>query len=436
MHKHSPLFALLLALVASACDYSIVENYAPQNGGGGASVSIVVTPGVASIAPGDTVRFNAVVIGSDNTTVTWSVVSGVGEIYDDGVFIAPAVSTVTTTTVRARASADTSETATAVVTIDPDAHGGGQRVLVAITPPRITIAANTTQQFTATVSGSTNTAVTWRLISGPGTLSSTGLYAAPSSLPSYPQSATIEAVAAADPTAIGRAVVIVTEAVDPNRICFDRDIQPIFLKNCAVSGCHDSRTAEHGIDFSTTLGIRRGVTPGSPQLSIIYRMITGQGKGDLDYGDDDNDGDDDDDDDDDNDDGDGEDDDIMPPPPRAPLSAQQIDLIRRWIAAGADTNACPPPPSTGCDTIDVSFATTVRAHLDVCQGCHAGGTDFNRNVDLSTITGVRAVAQSGQLLGALSHAPGFQPMPRGGAKLDDCSIAQIRSWIRDGMPNN
>jgi hypothetical protein len=39
-------------------------------------------------------------------------------------------------------------------------------------------------------------------------------------------------------------------------------------------------------------------------------------------------------------------------------------------------------------------------------------------------------------VGAITHAPGFTPMPQGGAKLPACEIAKIKAWVDAGSPNN
>jgi hypothetical protein len=41
-----------------------------------------------------------------------------------------------------------------------------------------------------------------------------------------------------------------------------------------------------------------------------------------------------------------------------------------------------------------------------------------------------------QLLGSVSHTPGFSAMPQGQAKLDACKVALIRNWIAQGAANN
>ncbi len=72
-------------------------------------------------------------------------------------------------------------------------------VTVAVTPKSASLGPSQTQQFSASVTGSTNTAVTWSISPQVGTISSTGLYTAPSSITSS-QSVTVTATSAADST--------------------------------------------------------------------------------------------------------------------------------------------------------------------------------------------------------------------------------------------
>ena len=77
---------------------------------------------------------------------------------------------------------------------------GPQSVSVTVAPSSAAVSAGGTQQFTATGTGSTNTAVTWKLTpaTGAGTISTSGLYTAPSSV-TTPQTVTITATTAANP---------------------------------------------------------------------------------------------------------------------------------------------------------------------------------------------------------------------------------------------
>jgi hypothetical protein len=79
-------------------------------------------------------------------------------------------------------------------------------VSVALNPSTVTLPASQTQQFTATVTGSSNTAVTWSLSPAVGQISATGLYTAPASVASA-QSVTVIATSAADSSKTGKATV-------------------------------------------------------------------------------------------------------------------------------------------------------------------------------------------------------------------------------------
>jgi hypothetical protein len=88
------------------------------------------------------------------------------------------------------------------------------QVNVTISPTLVTLATLATQQFTATVTGTTNTAVTWQVNgvaggnSAAGLISTNGLYVGPSSLPS-PASLSVTAVSQADSTKSASATVTV-----------------------------------------------------------------------------------------------------------------------------------------------------------------------------------------------------------------------------------
>src|ERR1022692_840308 len=90
---------------------------------------------------------------------------------------------------------------------------GTPTVSITISPTSATITAGGTQQFQATVTGSSNTAVTWEVnnvVGGStqtGTISATGLYAAP--MTTVVLQVTVTAVAVADTTKSANAAVTV-----------------------------------------------------------------------------------------------------------------------------------------------------------------------------------------------------------------------------------
>jgi hypothetical protein len=86
-----------------------------------------------------------------------------------------------------------------------------QNITVSVSPPSATMAPNGRQQYTATVTGATNTGVTWSAnkVQGGntavGTINASGLYTAPATAPN-PSAVNITALSVADGTSSGKAV--------------------------------------------------------------------------------------------------------------------------------------------------------------------------------------------------------------------------------------
>jgi hypothetical protein len=88
-----------------------------------------------------------------------------------------------------------------------------------------------------------------------------------------------------------------------------------------------------------------------------------------------------------------------------------------------------------CVTTNMKYATDIQPILQAnCYSCHQNGQ--NGGVNLGSHAGVKVVADNGRLVGAITHAAGFAPMPQGLAKLSDCNINKIKSWVTAGAPNN
>ncbi len=98
----------------------------------------------------------------------------------------------------------------------PQSTGPGI-IVVTVSPGSVTLAAGATQQFTAIVSGTTNSKVTWQVNGAAGgnstigTISSGGLYTAPATIPGA--SITVTAVSAADATVSASAIVNFTQSI-------------------------------------------------------------------------------------------------------------------------------------------------------------------------------------------------------------------------------
>jgi hypothetical protein len=86
--------------------------------------------------------------------------------------------------------------------------GGGGAVTVSVSPSSVTLSSTQTQQFTATVSGTTNTAVTWSATAG--SVSKNGLFTAPTV--SAQTNVTVTATSSADTSKSASAAVTVNPA--------------------------------------------------------------------------------------------------------------------------------------------------------------------------------------------------------------------------------
>jgi hypothetical protein len=186
-------------------------------------VSVTVAPSTATVVVGQTQTFTATVTGTTNTAVTWSVAGGAGNgnITSAGVYAAPAtVPSPASVTVTATSQADATKSASATVKVVQTASG----IQVTVTPVTVSVSDFKTQQFTATVNGTSNTAVTWE-VNGTaggskklGFISSSGLYVAPSAVPTKfdsttmdtnPTTVTVMAVSQADTAVNGSSTVTI-----------------------------------------------------------------------------------------------------------------------------------------------------------------------------------------------------------------------------------
>lgn len=93
-------------------------------------------------------------------------------------------------------------------------------------------------------------------------------------------------------------------------------------------------------------------------------------------------------------------------------------------------------PLTACDTAAVKYSTSILPILSSsCIGCHGGATPV-AGISFDSYAGVKQQIDNGRLWGAVSHSPGYSPMPKNSNKLNNCSLAKIRIWIAAGAPNN
>lgn len=216
-----PAIGLLLSLLACGATTRIPR-----------PITVTVSPTAASVGLGQTQTFTATVGGTPNLGVTWTLTQG-------GIACAPGCGTISptsttsgtpttytapaamptqgaTVTITAISAADASKSASATITLT-------QSVGITISPSTASVPVGQTQQFSATVTGTTNTGVNWTLTQG-GTACSPGCgtiapasttsgvvttYTAPATVPAIP-AITVTVTSVADTTKSASATVTVT----------------------------------------------------------------------------------------------------------------------------------------------------------------------------------------------------------------------------------
>jgi outer membrane protein assembly factor BamB len=169
------------------------------------AVSVRILTPSQRVRAGQTVQLQAVAVGGLRNTVTWSVQSGPGEIVSPGAYKAPdVVGGPTSVTIRATSDDDPTKYAEVTMPVWP-------LIAVLVSPSVITVPAGGTAQFAAKVLYADTQAVSWRVAKGPGRIdASQGIYTA--TIPvTTPAAATVQAVSAEDPSAVGSAQVAIPE---------------------------------------------------------------------------------------------------------------------------------------------------------------------------------------------------------------------------------
>jgi hypothetical protein len=191
---------------------------------------------------------------------------------------------------------------------------------------------------------------------------------------------------------------------DPDTVYFQNQILPLLVSNCAMSGCHDVQSHEEGVITTDYAHIRQKVTPFSPNQSKIYKAIIDTDPGDR-----------------------------MPPPPAAPFTTAQINLLKKWIEQGALNNVC--NESYGqCDTTGVTYTAYIQPLVaSKCLGCHSVNNPGG-GIRLTNFAEVKSSTQTGKFYNSISWAPGTIAMPQNGTKLSTCQISKVKAWIDAGMP--
>jgi hypothetical protein len=190
-------------------------------------LNVVVSPGAVTVATAGTTQLSASVTGTTDTAVTWSVKeSGGGSVTATGVYTAP--TTAGTYHVVATSHADGTTQGSAAITVTA--------ITVAITPASLTVGTAGSQAFTAEVTGTANTAVTWAVEeTGGGSINSGGYYTAPAAGGTFH----VVATSVADPSKSATAEITVqdvTVALSPASADLDQGASATFTATVGSTG--------------------------------------------------------------------------------------------------------------------------------------------------------------------------------------------------------
>ena len=308
MHSRCVAIALIsyfifqTSYLLSGCQYTIDGN--PDID----LTEVHVSPVAATVVTNGKLILTASVLGFSNTaSVTWSIDGGVnminGTLTPNGssaVYQAPALLTsryqVAIITLTSSEDANRSVNDTISIVSAP-------KTAFSSSPDSVTLLTNAIQQFSVDTITSTPP-LRWEIVSGSGSISDSGLYTAPSSIPLDGVQTVIRAISLSDSTVFSQSTITLLNSSD-SMLCFTRDILPIVSANCGISGCHDAATHASGYDFTTYDGSIGSIRRGNAQSSRLFTEITQFNVNTR-----------------------------MPPPPQPALGPSQVLKIGEWINEG------------------------------------------------------------------------------------------------------
>ncbi|MGB8930713.1 MAG: hypothetical protein WCC48_05625, partial [Anaeromyxobacteraceae bacterium] len=173
---------------------------APAGQSSAQQIAVAVDPLAVQVLPSGTAAFAATVTGAANTSVQFLVAEAAGGSVDaSGKYLAPATTGVYHVIARSLADSTVEATATVTVTATPV-------IAVGVSPASVSLSPGATQTFTASVTGTSNLAVTWTVqeATGCGSITSAGLYTAGTNATCH-----VVATSSADNTKFGVAFIAI-----------------------------------------------------------------------------------------------------------------------------------------------------------------------------------------------------------------------------------
>jgi len=187
------------------------------------------------------------------------------------------------------------------------------------------------------------------------------------------------------------------------KVCFQRDLLPVLVSSCGISGCHDAATHKEGYIVTSYASVMSNlVKAGSPSTSRLYTTITQSPSSEN----------------------------FMPPKPYPALSGAVKDSISNWIKKGALNETC----VSLCDTTGVvTYQNQIAALISKnCISCHSG-SGASKGILLDTYTTVKAQIDNGKLLAAVKGSSIQMPPSY---KITSCELREIELWKANGTLQN
>ncbi|MEI6277595.1 MAG: c-type cytochrome domain-containing protein [Prolixibacteraceae bacterium] len=187
--------------------------------------------------------------------------------------------------------------------------------------------------------------------------------------------------------------------VKSQQVCFQRDLLPVLVSSCAISGCHDQTTRRDGYNITTYASVMTNlVVAGNPTSSRLYTAVRGNS---------------------------------MPPKPYTALPQAVKDSLFNWIKNGARNDVC---SSTACDTTGVvTYQKQIAALISLnCISCHSG-SGAQKGILLDTYANVKTYLTNGKLMAAVKGTSIQMPPSY---KLTTCEMRQFQLWQANGGVQN
>jgi len=176
-------------------------------------------------------------------------------------------------------------------------------------------------------------------------------------------------------------------------VCFNTQILPMMISNCAMSKCHDIASHQKGYNLTTYSNISRYGYP------IFNSMNNGK----------------------------------MPQNRPAMTSAQKA-LFLKWLSEGARNVFC---DTSSCDTSNVTYTSSIQPIIqNYCLGCHttSSANSSGGGIILDSYSAVKTNAQTGHLLCSVQWTGTCYKMPKNVSQLTSCNIRKFLIWANNNFP--